>query len=98
MRPIFVEKGVLPADEDESFEIELLPGVEIYWLGWHDLRDDRQLGAMGGCSGIFYSAISQYAHDRGLSGQELQIFMVLIRAMDNEYIAWVSEQQKRNTP
>lgn len=98
MRAIFVEKGILPADEDESFDVELMPGVEFYWIGWHDLKDDRQLGALGGCAGIYYSAISRYARDRGMDGAELELFTRLIRAMDAEYIAWVAEQQKKQQP
>jgi len=95
MKAIFIEKGVLP--EDDSPPEEIMPGLETYWTAWHILRDDRHFGAMGGCSGIYYSAMSQYARDHEIRGAEFQIFLILVRAMDAEYMVWISEKQK-NTP
>lgn len=93
MRAVFVEKGVLPAEDTEPEEVR--PGLDTYWVAWHMLRDDRHFGAMGGCSGIYYSAISRYASDHGIRDDEFHVFVVLIRAMDAEFLAWSSEQSKK---
>lgn len=97
MRPVFVEQGVLTADEADDFDDldQIEPGLEPYWVGWHILRDDRHFGAMGGCSTIFYSAISRYAEDHGIDGTEFDIFLTLLRAMDAEYLLWMSEQKPK---
>ena len=62
------------------------------------MRDDRQFGAMGGCSGISYVAMSAYASDHSICGGDLQIFTVLIKAMDAEYLQWLAERQEKDKP
>lgn len=49
---------------------------------------------MGGTGRIYYSSISRYASDLGMTGQAFQTFVTLIRAMDDEYLAFVEERQK----
>lgn len=94
MRPHFVDKGILPDDEDESADPpEIEPGLSTYWEAWQHLREDRSHGAMGGCSGIYYTAISRYAADHGISGDDLEVFLALVRAMDHEYLDWLASQK-----
>lgn len=97
LRAKFIAEGILPADYD-VVEEEIEPALEFYWQAWHQLRDDRQFGAFGGCSGIFYSAISRYARDYGIDGSEFPIFVTLIRAMDVEYLDWIAEQKPPERP
>lgn len=61
---------------------------------WDALQYDRFIGSMGGIGPIYYSAISQYARDSGLSGGDLDEFATLIRALDSEYMAWFAANQK----
>lgn len=79
-------------------EEQINPGLDIYWTAWHSLKDDRHFGAMGGCSGIFYSAMSQYGRDHNIEGSEFQMFLILVRALDAEYLLWMSEQQHKTQP
>lgn len=54
------------------------------------MRNDRAFGAMGGCSGIYYTAISQYCRDHLIKGSEFRLFLRLIREMDDEYMSHVA--------
>jgi hypothetical protein len=74
---------------------------EAKWPDWSGpyrdafeaLTDDRFFGAMGGIGRIYYTAIDCYAVRLGLSDYEFDRFRVLVRALDDEYVAWVREKQ-----
>lgn len=70
--------------------------LSFYWDAWNDLKNDRQIDGAGGCSPIFYTALSQYARDKGLVGSDLDRFVKLLRAMDQEYLKWLAD--KKPTP
>ncbi len=61
---------------------------------WEHLRNDRHWGAMGGAAGIYYSAISNYAHDHVLMGEEFAFFLKMIRALDDEYLSVMAKSDK----
>lgn len=61
---------------------------------WQALRNDRWRGAMGGISGIHYTAVSRYAQDHGITGDAFAAFHVLLTALDDEYQAFEAERQQ----
>lgn len=64
------------------------------YAAWQLLRDDRFYGAMGGLGRIYYSAISAYAADHHICGSDLHDFVTFLAAMDDEYVAIMTEKQK----
>lgn len=97
MREHLLAKGLI-AEDDADADETLPTGLFTYWEGWQALRHDRQYGAMGGCSGISYLALSRYAGDHGIADGEFHIFTTLIRAMDAEYMDWLHQSQQQNSP
>ncbi|MBX9911203.1 MAG: hypothetical protein K2Z25_21175 [Beijerinckiaceae bacterium] len=81
-----------PLDESEQAEMPEWSGYLM--TAWNQLRNDRHWGDMGGCSGMFYAAMSAYARDHGLIGEELDEFLIFLRVMDDEYVAFSGEQAK----
>jgi hypothetical protein len=61
---------------------------------WQALRDDRWRGAMGGLTGIYYAAISRYARNHGISGDDFARFHTFVTALDAEYLAFENERAK----
>lgn len=61
---------------------------------WQELRDDRFYGAMGGMGRIYFAAINDYALRYEIVGSAFEDFKTFLRALDDEYIAHVSEKQK----
>lgn len=68
--------------------------LQIYWQAWLDLKNDRHYDGMGGATPILYQALSQYARDFDIVGDDLKRFVRLMRAMDNEYLSWLAEQSQ----
>jgi hypothetical protein len=66
-----------------------------YWQAWQSLKDDRPIDGFGGVGRIYYQALSQYARDTGFNGEELPLFMTMLRSLDSEYIAWVIEERPK---
>jgi hypothetical protein len=92
----FYKVGILK-EEDETAE-DIPPEFQEFWIAWHMLRDDRPLGAMGGCGGIYYTAISRYAEDHEITGSDFTAFLLIVRGMDAEYQSWVAERNATPTP
>lgn len=67
----------------------------LYWDAWDVLRFDRQYGAMGGELPIPYMAISQYARDHGIVGDEFRVFRILLSAVDTEWLTHVAEKARK---
>ena len=42
-----------------------------------------------------YPAISTYAKDHGITGHDYEIFVVMIRAMDAEFLTWLAEKREQ---
>jgi len=61
---------------------------------WQALSSDRHFGAMGGMGGIYYRAISQYAADHGIGGEDFTPFHAFVTALDAEYLAVEAERAK----
>ncbi|HTV69842.1 MAG TPA: hypothetical protein VMF90_15015 [Rhizobiaceae bacterium] len=78
----------LTLDEDDEPE----------WQDWHlyyldafeMIRFDRFYGAMGGEGPISYLAISRYAEDHNITGEDLRLFCRFVRAIDAEWLSHVA--------
>ncbi len=77
---------------------EVLPHTIPYWEAWQELRGDRPIDGFGGQGNISYLAMSRYAADHEFFGEDFLIFKTIIRGMDDEYLSWVAEQRKKETP
>lgn len=69
------------------------------WSGYlqsafHELRDDRHYGAMGGLGRIYFQAINAYAERYGIDGSAFDEFLTFMRAIDDEYMAVQNERAK----
>lgn len=73
-------------------DAELSDVARGYWVAWHDLKHDRQFGAMGGASQIPWTAIVAYADRQGFHDPDRLARMLW--AMDEVYLAWLNEKQK----
>jgi hypothetical protein len=58
----------------------------MYFNAFDALRYDRFHGALGGQGPIYYSALSQYARDNGLTGSAFRQFHIFITEVDAEYL------------
>lgn len=71
----------------------MAPEYEPFYEAWETLRHDRQFGAMGGVSRIPFSAIDLWARRYEVDGEEFDLFVTLIAAIDDEFIAWLAKQK-----
>lgn len=77
--------------EDSEFE----PGQALYLRAFNALMHDRGYGGLGTPLPIPYLAISQYARDSGIPGDEFQLFHRMVRALDEE---WLDHVRKKLPP
>jgi hypothetical protein len=69
--------------------------ANMYFSAFNALRDDRQYSDAGACARISYLAIDSWARRHQISDEEFGIFHTLIRAMDDEYVAWLGEESEK---
>lgn len=55
-------------------------------MAFDALQYDRFIGSMGGEGPIYYQALSQYARDHGIEGDDLRLFHMFMNAIDGEYL------------
>ena len=60
----------------------------MYWGAWRALHNDRFWGAGGGLSEIYFSAKDGYAKRYGIYGDDFDLFLTLISAMDEEFVSF----------
>lgn len=77
---------------------DLEPGHLIYLTAFNRLMHDRQYGAFGGATTIAYVAISAYARDFGIFGDDFDTFLRLIRALDVEYLEHLARTKPAKPP
>jgi hypothetical protein len=70
--------------------------LQFYIDAWKTLSDDRHIDGMGGFGSIQYMTIRAYAADNGINGDDFQVFHAFIKALDAEYLSWVSQQREKN--
>lgn len=84
------------AREDDAIA-EWHDWYDIYFRAFQALRYDRFYGAMGGEGPISYLALSQYARDRGIAGDDFAQFCTFVSAIDAEWLAYVTRKSKKVT-
>lgn len=72
------------------------PWHRFYFRAFDALMYDRFIGAMGGEGPIYYQAMSRYAADKGLTGEDLDMFEIFMNSMDGEYLAIRREQSEKH--
>ncbi|MCV9997325.1 hypothetical protein OE766_03615 [Pararhizobium sp. YC-54] len=75
-------------------EAEHEPWFGLYFRAWERLRFDRFYGAFGGETPISYMAVSRYAADFRIVDDDLDMFVTLIQAIDEEWAAHQAEKAK----
>lgn len=84
----------LAAETAPPDEAALPPGAEFYLTSFWDLVHDRA-PAMGGVTGIPFTAIDAYARRIRLPEGAFADFFAAIRACDSAFIAVMNEQIER---
>jgi len=70
----------------------LLPGLEMYWIGFLELTSDRQIG-IGGESWIPWTAIRLYCKESNLSTEQTEDMHYYIKAMDVAYLQHIKKKK-----
>lgn len=73
-------------------------GCDVYFRAFYALRDDRQYGDYGGAARISFIAIETWARKYELPEEHFDVFVALLHALDDEYLAWLAEQAAKKTP
>lgn len=76
-----MQKAVTPT---EPFDYR--PWHDLYFRAFDALQFDRFIGAMGGEGPIYYQALSRYADDQGIAGEDRRLFDIFMNACDGEYL------------
>lgn len=66
--------------------VDEMPWHGFYLDAYDALRYDRFYGAMGGQMPITYQAISRFAEDHGIGGEEMTIFRTFMRVIDGVHL------------
>jgi hypothetical protein len=88
------EEWLKPTDGNEETDFEPRIWHELYFEAFDALRYDRHYGAFGGQSPIKYTAISAYAHDHGIVGDDFGRFKRFIFALDRAFIRFETSKAK----
>lgn len=80
----------LQSDEDDEFEPEAWH--DLYFRAFDALQYDRFFGPMGGSGPIYYTALSRYARDHGIDGEDRHHFHIFMNAIDGE---WLTLQREK---
>ncbi len=77
----------------EEFEARVWHG--LYFSAFDALQYDRFIGSMGGEGPIYYQALSQYARDHRIEGEDLRLFHIFMNAIDGEYLKMQREEAEK---
>ncbi|MQW24290.1 hypothetical protein [Sinorhizobium meliloti] len=75
-------------------DAEVEPWHGLYFRAWEALRFDRFYGALGGETSISYGAISRYASDHGITGDDFASFVHFLQALDAEWLQHLASNAK----
>lgn len=59
---------------------------------------DRHYGAFGGVTPIHYTALSTYARDFGIAGDDFDVFLRLMGELDDEYMQHLERTKPPDKP
>lgn len=86
-----VQQG-MPLPDAIANAPELLLGLQLYFSGFLDLNDERQIGFGNGP--IPWRAMQQYCEVQGIEGEQKDDFFFLVKQMDAEYLKHHAEKNK----
>lgn len=90
------EEWLQPTEQDiEAEDFDPMPWHDLYFRAFDMLMFDRFFGALGGQGRISYMAISRYADDHGIDGDDRHMFMRLMDVLDGVYLKLESERAKQ---
>lgn len=81
---------------DPEISFDPAPWHRFYFEAWEALRFDRAYLAFGGQMPIPYMTIRAYAHDVGITGEDLLIFRTLLAEIDHEYLKHAAEKAEKS--
>lgn len=70
---------------------ELLLGLNLFFSGFLDLTDEREIGLSYGP--IPWRAISEYCLAHEIGGEQREDFFFHIKRLDTSYLEWKREQK-----
>lgn len=71
---------------------QLFLGLELYFQGFLELNDERQIGMAAGP--IPWRALQQYCEVYDIVGDQKEDFFFHIKSLDAEFLRWQGEQSK----
>lgn len=76
---------------------ELLPGLEIYFEAFGELSTCRPFIGMDGVPGpIPWDKMRDWGRQTGFEAEELEYFLRMLRALDDEYLIWAIKRRNKN--
>lgn len=81
----------MPAWADEC--PDLSEGDQFFMRAFWDLTTERQVGFSMGQ--IPDSRIDEYGRRKGLDSGSMDLFRAVIRMLDDAYLKWVADEQKK---
>lgn len=88
----YPEEKWLQPKQDDAIDFQIEPWHNLYFRAFDDLQYDRFFGAMGGEGPISYLALSQWARDHAVFGEDFHEFKIFMNAIDGE---WLQMQRER---
>lgn len=71
---------------------ELFLGLQLYFIGFLDITDERELGWAEGP--IPWRAIHEYCMSHDIVGEQREDFFYHIKQLDHAYLKWRAEKTK----
>lgn len=88
------EEWLQPDEGERPEDIEFQPWHGLYFRAFDALQYDRFYGSHGGQTAIYYTALSRYARDHGIEGDDFRDFLTFMNAIDAEHLALAAEELK----
>lgn len=82
----------MPLPERIQNAPSLLPGLDLYFLGFEDLKSSRMTGF--GPGPIWWGTIQEYCEKKGLSEEQTFAMHFHINVLDSEYLQFMSKKHK----
>lgn len=85
-------KHGLPLPEKIQNAPSLLPGLELYYIGFMDLMASRHVGM--GVGPIWWGTVQDYCERKGLDEEQSEAMQYHVKAMDSVYIKYSQKKNK----
>lgn len=84
-------KSGLPLPDSIQNAPSILPGLELYYLGFQDLMSSRQVGM--GLGPVSWETIDRYCERKGLDEEQTEAMHFHVRALDAFYLKHLSKKK-----